>query len=197
LRGPQRITLGGLPGVRFQIGTYLPDGTPIQGILSYAFNGTTEYVTNCQTTRAGAAAIAAGCGRVVSTFRTTVPPSPSGATAPPTRTTLPPPPLTAAQWRLGLRLLQAQMNRMLEVNGVVTRDMLRAQVSQLQRCAPGLALDASLRRHPRDPRRLADRRSRRGQRTQLTAAQILPGPVGHKVRTPAGRRTDQPPCQRP
>ena len=139
LRGPQRITLGGMPGVRFQVGTYLPDGTPIQSILNYAFNGTTEYVINCQTTRAGAAAIAAGCGQVVSTFRTTLPPAANGATPPPTRTTLPPPPLSAAQWRLGLRLLQAQMNRMLEVTGVVTRDMLRAQVSQLQRCAPRLA----------------------------------------------------------
>jgi hypothetical protein len=153
LRGPQRITLGGLPGVRFQIGTYLPDGTPIQSILTYAFNGTTEYVINCQTTRTGTAAIAAGCGRVVSTFRTTVPPTANGATAPPTRTTLPPPPLTAARWRLGLRLLRAQMNRMLEVTGVVTRDMLRTQVSQLQRCAPDLARLGT----PAPPLRPADR----------------------------------------
>ena len=137
LRGPQQITLATMPGVRFLIGGYLRDGTPIQSILTFGFSGTTEYLINCQTTRAAASAMSAGCDAVLRTFRTTSPPATQASTAPPA--TLPPPPLSAAQWRHGLRLLLAQMNRTLEVGGVVTRAKLRVQVSQLRRCAPGLA----------------------------------------------------------
>jgi uncharacterized RDD family membrane protein YckC len=117
LSGPQQITVGGMPGFRIQVGTYLPDGTPIQSILSFAFNGTTEYLINCQTTRARTAAIAAGCRQVVRTFRTTASAAAPDATAPAARSTLPPPPLSAAQRRIGLRLLQEQMNRTVEAGG--------------------------------------------------------------------------------
>jgi uncharacterized RDD family membrane protein YckC len=137
LHGPRRTTLASMPGVRFQIGGYLRDGTPFQSILTFAFTGTTEYLINCQTSMAGQPAIAAGCAKVIRTFRTAVRPAAHAPASPPT--TLPSPPLSAPQWRHGLRLLLAQMNRTREVSGVVTRAKLRAEASQLQRCAPGLA----------------------------------------------------------
>ena len=138
LRGPRRITLSGMPGVKFLIGSYLRDRTPFQSILTFAFTGTTEYLINCQTTRSGSAAMAAGCDKVVGTFRAAPPPA-AQPSATPSPATLPPPPLSVAQWRYGLRLLLAQMNRTIDVNGVVTRAKLRAQVRGLQRCAPSLA----------------------------------------------------------
>ncbi len=137
LRGPHRARLSTMPGVRFLVGSYLPDGRPFQSTLTFGFTGTTEYLINCQATRSGQAAISAGCDQVVSTFRTTAPPVAQTPTAPPA--TQPPPPLDAAQWRHGLRLLLGQMNRALGGSGVVTRAYLRAQAGQLQRCAPGLA----------------------------------------------------------
>jgi hypothetical protein len=136
LRGPQRTKVSTMPGVRFLIGSYLRDGTPFQSILTFTFTGTTEYMINCQATTAAAAAIEAGCDRVLRTFRVTSPPAAQASTPSPS---LPLPPLTAAQWRHGLRRLLGQMNRTLGVSGVVTRAKLRAQVHQLQRCAPSLA----------------------------------------------------------
>jgi uncharacterized RDD family membrane protein YckC len=66
--GPQEIMLGRMPGLRFRAAVGTVQGTPVESTLSFGFDGTTEYVVNCQHTEANAAEVEAACGQVVRTF---------------------------------------------------------------------------------------------------------------------------------
>lgn len=65
---PQKVTMAGLPGVLFHISSD-SGGTPSQGTLVFAFNGTAEYFVSCQSPVALAASVQQACNQVVSTFR--------------------------------------------------------------------------------------------------------------------------------
>jgi hypothetical protein len=60
--------MAGLPGVLFHISSD-SGGTPSQGTLVFAFNGTAEYFVSCQSPAALAATVQQACNQVVSTFR--------------------------------------------------------------------------------------------------------------------------------
>jgi hypothetical protein len=66
-RGPEDITLAGLPGLEYT-GRGASDGTPIESRIIVAFDGSTEYFINCQHTEEGAAEINQGCDQIVNTF---------------------------------------------------------------------------------------------------------------------------------
>lgn len=70
--GPEELTMGRLPGLRYR-GTATVDATPMESTLVLAFDQTTEYVLNCQSTRAKAAEIRRGCDQIVRTFKVTAP----------------------------------------------------------------------------------------------------------------------------
>ncbi len=74
--GPQQTTVGGLPGLRFQGTGTQQDGTFIGNTVLFVFNGTTEYIINCQHTRANAGEVEPACGQVMRTFKASRPPSP-------------------------------------------------------------------------------------------------------------------------
>jgi hypothetical protein len=78
--GPQQITVGGLPGLRFQGTGTQQDGTVIGNTLLVVFNGTIEYEINCQHTRAHAGEVERACGQVMRTFKASRPPPPPTGT---------------------------------------------------------------------------------------------------------------------
>jgi uncharacterized RDD family membrane protein YckC len=65
--GPEEITMGGLPSVRFR-GRGILNGTSFESTLVFAFDGTTEYFLNCQHTREKTE-VERGCDQIVRTFR--------------------------------------------------------------------------------------------------------------------------------
>jgi hypothetical protein len=67
--GPQQITVGGLPGLRFQGTGTQHDGTVVGNTLLFVFDGTTEYGIECQYTRADAGEMERACGQVMRTFK--------------------------------------------------------------------------------------------------------------------------------
>jgi Tol biopolymer transport system component/uncharacterized RDD family membrane protein YckC len=79
--GPETFGTSGLPGLRFR-GTGTLDGAPIQSTLVLAFDHTTEYFFNCQSTRARAAEMQRGCDQIVRTFKVATPSGASTAPAP-------------------------------------------------------------------------------------------------------------------
>jgi hypothetical protein len=68
LEGPAEITIAGMPGLRYQGEWTNQDGTPLDTTAMFAFDGTTEYVINCQHTQEHAAEIARGCDLILRTF---------------------------------------------------------------------------------------------------------------------------------
>ena len=66
--GPQEVTLGGMPGLRFR-GTGTIQGIPTELTTVFAFEGAMEYTITCQYTRADAAEVEAACGQVLRTFK--------------------------------------------------------------------------------------------------------------------------------
>jgi hypothetical protein len=70
LSGPQRLTMGGLAGYRFEITATLPDSTVVQSRLVFAFNKRIEYFLNCQHVQDGPLSdeIDAGCDQVMQSF---------------------------------------------------------------------------------------------------------------------------------
>ena len=78
--GPQRITVGGLPGLRFQGTGTRHAGTVIGYTLVFVFNGTTDYIINCQHTRAYAGEMQRACSLVMDTFKAGRPPPPPAGT---------------------------------------------------------------------------------------------------------------------
>ncbi len=78
---PEKLSMGGLPGLRFR-GTATVDGAPVASTMVFAFDHTTEYFLNCQSTRARAAEIQRGCDQIVRSFKVASPSSASSAPAP-------------------------------------------------------------------------------------------------------------------
>jgi uncharacterized RDD family membrane protein YckC len=78
--GPQRITMGGLPGLRFQGTQIQSDGTFIDSTLVYAFDGTIEYHLDCQDTQAAAGEVQAACRQLIRTFKVSGPPPAASGT---------------------------------------------------------------------------------------------------------------------
>ncbi|MBA3727696.1 MAG: hypothetical protein H0W94_00525 [Actinobacteria bacterium] len=68
LRGSVTITMGSLPGYRYEVEGMTPDGTEVQSRLVLVFDGTTEYFLNCQHTDEHAEEIEAGCDQIVESF---------------------------------------------------------------------------------------------------------------------------------
>jgi hypothetical protein len=73
LSGPQRITMGGMAGYRFQTTANLDPATTTESRLVFVFKGKTEYFLNCQHVQNGplAAEIESGCDQVMTSFRLT------------------------------------------------------------------------------------------------------------------------------
>jgi hypothetical protein len=76
---PEKITMAGLPGLRFR---FTKTGSASTRV--FAFNGTTEYVVDCQYTAGMAAQVGRACDQVTGSFQVSrvVP----GAAAPPLQT---------------------------------------------------------------------------------------------------------------
>jgi hypothetical protein len=66
--GPEETTMGGRPGLRYT-GTTLAHGTPVDNTLVFAWDGTTQYLLNCQYSKEMVAEIRQGCDQVVRTFK--------------------------------------------------------------------------------------------------------------------------------
>jgi len=64
---PQKVTMANLPGVQFDTSSD-SGGTPSQGTLVFAFNGTMEYFVSCQYIPETAASVQQACNQVISTF---------------------------------------------------------------------------------------------------------------------------------
>lgn len=69
--GPARVSMGRLPGYRFQITATLGDGVTIRSRLVYVFRRRTEYFLNCQYAQNDqlASETEAGCDQVMRSFR--------------------------------------------------------------------------------------------------------------------------------
>jgi hypothetical protein len=72
LAGPQAITVGGLPGLRYR-GTGNFDGTAVKDTEAVVFNGTTFYEIECTSTLAKANVVDRACAEVLRTFKVTQP----------------------------------------------------------------------------------------------------------------------------
>jgi hypothetical protein len=74
LSGPTRVTMGGMPGYRFEV--TMPAGdTALDSRLTMVFKKKTEYFVNCQHLRDGAlmAELSAGCDQLTQSFRVAPP----------------------------------------------------------------------------------------------------------------------------
>jgi hypothetical protein len=71
LSGPQRVTMGGLPGYRFQVTATVDDNTTVESRLVLVFNKKTEYYLNCQHVQNGqlTAEIESGCDQLMQSFK--------------------------------------------------------------------------------------------------------------------------------
>jgi hypothetical protein len=71
LSGPQRITMGGLPGYRFQTTARVDDSGVLESRLVFVFKGKTEYFLNCQHVQDGplTAEIEGGCDQMMRSFK--------------------------------------------------------------------------------------------------------------------------------
>ena len=71
LGGPTRVTLGKLPGYRFDTSLQMSDGTLVASRLIFVFRKKIEYFLNCQHTQDGplTAEIEGGCDQVMQSFR--------------------------------------------------------------------------------------------------------------------------------
>jgi PsbP-like protein len=68
-KGPTRLTVGGLPALRFEASALTPDGVRARSRVTVVFNGTTQYFLNCQFTSEQAEEMKRGCDQVVRSFR--------------------------------------------------------------------------------------------------------------------------------
>lgn len=66
--GPQRISVGGLPALKFRTSGLSYNGTRVESTLIYTFDGRTEYAINCQQTPEHAAQVTQACDQVLRTF---------------------------------------------------------------------------------------------------------------------------------
>jgi hypothetical protein len=66
--GPQRISVGGRPALKFRTSGLSYNGTHVESTLIYTFDGRTEYAINCQQTPEHAAQVTRACDQVLRTF---------------------------------------------------------------------------------------------------------------------------------
>ena len=68
LAAPYRVTEAGLPGMRYRMALTSVRGTEVEDEVTMLFRGRANYVLNCQSARARATEMTAGCERVFDTF---------------------------------------------------------------------------------------------------------------------------------
>jgi PsbP len=68
-KGPTRLTVGGLPALRFEGSSLNPDDVRVRSQVTAVFNGVTQYFLNCQFTPEGAEEMQRGCDQVVESFQ--------------------------------------------------------------------------------------------------------------------------------
>jgi hypothetical protein len=66
---PVRDTVAGLPALRLEASAVNVDGIETKSHLVLIYDGTAEYLLNCQYTPEGAETMEAGCGQVVESFQ--------------------------------------------------------------------------------------------------------------------------------
>lgn len=71
LKGPQRVTMGGLPGYRYQMTANVDNGTIVESRVVLVFKGRTEFFLNCQHVQDGplGAQIEGGCDQLMTSFK--------------------------------------------------------------------------------------------------------------------------------
>jgi hypothetical protein len=68
-KDPARVTVDGLPGVRFEASGLDPEGERVQSRYIYVLDGRTVYALNCQFTPEGAEEMRRGCHQVFESFQ--------------------------------------------------------------------------------------------------------------------------------
>jgi hypothetical protein len=63
------VTVGGLPGRSFEGSLVSSNGVHVQARLTFAFDGRTEYLLNCEFTPEGAEEMKRGCTQAVESFQ--------------------------------------------------------------------------------------------------------------------------------
>jgi hypothetical protein len=71
LKGPQRVTMGGLPGYRYQMTANVDEGTVVESRVVLVFKGRAEFFLNCQHVQDGPLTdeIEAGCDQLMTSFK--------------------------------------------------------------------------------------------------------------------------------
>ncbi|MFL5766764.1 MAG: hypothetical protein ACJ758_02835 [Actinomycetota bacterium] len=66
--GPTKLTMGGFPALGYSGTAVNPQAVSVKTRIVLAFNGSTEYFVNCQSTGEDTSALDAGCDQIVKTF---------------------------------------------------------------------------------------------------------------------------------
>jgi PsbP-like protein len=66
--GPTKLTMGGFPALGYSGTAVNPQAVSVKTRIVLAFNGTTEYFVNCQSSGSDTSALDTGCDQIVSTF---------------------------------------------------------------------------------------------------------------------------------
>jgi hypothetical protein len=66
--GPTKLTMGGFPALGYSGTAVNPSAVSVKTRIVLAFNNTTEYFVNCQSTGTTTADLDAGCDQVIATF---------------------------------------------------------------------------------------------------------------------------------
>jgi PsbP-like protein len=69
--GPSEVTMGGLPGFRFELSGVEAEGGTVASSILLVFDGTTEYFLNCQFTDEHQEEIDEGCTQIIDSFEVT------------------------------------------------------------------------------------------------------------------------------
>ena len=71
LQGPQRVSMGGMPGYRYEITANIDNGTMVESRIVLVFKGRSEYFLNCQHVQDGplTAEIEGGCDQLMQSFK--------------------------------------------------------------------------------------------------------------------------------
>lgn len=69
--GPSEVTMGGLPGFRFELSGVEAEGGTVDSSIVLVFDGTKEYFLNCQFTDEHSDEIDEGCTQIIDSFEVT------------------------------------------------------------------------------------------------------------------------------
>jgi hypothetical protein len=70
-QGPTKLTMAGFPALGYSGTVVNPQAVSVRNRILLAFNDTTEYFVNCQSTTESADVVDAGCEQVITTFALT------------------------------------------------------------------------------------------------------------------------------